>query len=330
MPAKMAFVTGGTGFIGLNLIELLTASGWDVIALRRPTSKLSQLEKYPVRLVEGQIEDANSLRRVMPEDLDAVFHVAGDTSMWASHKNRQWRTNVEGTRNMVMVALAKRSKKFVHTSTSGVYGFPANIFDETAPKLGKGNFNYQHSKAAAEEEVLNAVGQGLDAVILNPANVVGRYDWNSWSRFIQRAANRQLLLIPPGSACFCDVDAVARAHVMAVHAGRTGENYLLGGPQASYREIVEVTGTLLGRPIDRRTGNALGLRFVAEALGRLSVLTRREPIITPETAAFLSANIRCRSDKAMRELDYQPQPLEVMLKSCIDWMRAENLLGRAA
>ncbi len=78
--------------------------------LHRPNSKLAQLQRYPVRLVEGEIEDAHSLDRVMAKDLDAVFHVAGDTSMWAAHRQRQWRTNVDGTRNMVMTALAKGSK----------------------------------------------------------------------------------------------------------------------------------------------------------------------------------------------------------------------------
>ena len=153
MPNKTAFVTGGTGFIGLNLVEHLTQSGWDVVALHRPKSRLMYLQKYPVRLVEGAIEDAASLDRAMPEDVDAVFHVAGDVSLWSGHKQRQWRTNVEGTRNMVATALAKRSRKFVHTSSTAVYGIPAEQFDETSPKLGKDSFNYQHSKAVAEEEV---------------------------------------------------------------------------------------------------------------------------------------------------------------------------------
>ena len=330
MSNKTAFVTGGTGFIGLNLVEHLTQSGWDVTALHRPDSRLTQLQKYPVRLVEGAIEDASSLERAMPEDLDAVFHVAGDTSQWSGHKQRQWRTNVEGTHNMVATALAKRSKKFIHTSSSGVYGIPTEPFDETAPKLGKGSFNYQHSKATAEEEVSKGIAQGLDAVLLNPANVIGRYDWSSWSQFIRRAANRQLLLIPPGSACYCDVGAVVRAHLAATEKGRTGHNYLLGGPQASYAEIVQMVGKLLGQPTNTWVGRPFGLRFAGRALDWLSLVTANEPMISPESAAFLSANIICRSDKAIRELDYRPTSIETMFKECIDWMIAEDLVGPRA
>ena len=251
MPNKTAFVTGGTGFIGLNLVEHLTQSGWDVVALHRPKSRLMYLQKYPVRLVEGAIEDAASLDRAMPEDVDAVFHVAGDVSLWSGHKQRQWRTNVEGTRNMVATALAKRSRKFVHTSSTAVYGIPAEQFDETSPKLGKDSFNYQHSKAVAEEEVANGVTQGLDAVFLNPANVIGRYDWGTWSRFIRLAANGQLLRIPPGRACYADVGAVVRAHHAAAEKGRTGHNYILGGSEASYRRD-RADGGQIARPTDHQ------------------------------------------------------------------------------
>jgi nucleoside-diphosphate-sugar epimerase len=330
MPNRTAFVTGGTGFIGLNLVEHLTQSGWDVVALHRPNSKLTYLQKYPVRLVEGAIEDAKSLDRALPEYIDAVFHVAGDVSLWSGHKERQWRTNVEGTRNMVRAALAKHSKKFVHTSSTSVYGMQAGIFDETAPKLGRNSLNYQRSKAAAEDEVAQAIAQGLDAVLLNPANVIGRYDWSTWSQFIRLAANRQLFRIPPGRACYADVGAVVRAHVAAVEKGRTGENYILGGTEASYAEIVQIVGRLLGQPTNTAVGRAAVLRLAGRVLERISAITGKEPIISEESAAMVTANIVCRSDKAMRELDYRPAPVEAMLKDCIDWMVAVNLISPRA
>ncbi len=170
----------------------------------------------------------------------------------------------------------------------------------------------------------------MDAVLLNPANVVGRYDWGSWSRFIRQAANRELLLIPPGSACFCDVGAVVRAHVNAVEKGRTGHNYLLGGPRASYAEIVQVVGKLLGQPTNTRVGRPAALRLAGRTLDWVSLATRREPMISSELAAFLTGNIICRSDKAMRELDYRPASIEAMFKDCLEWMIAENLIGPLA
>jgi dihydroflavonol-4-reductase len=328
MPNKTAFVTGGTGFIGLNLVEHLSRSGWDVIALHRPNSRLTQLQKYPVRLVQGEIEDAASLERAVPEDLDAVFHVAGDVSLWSGHRERQWRTNVEGTRNMVSTALAKRARKFIHTSTVSVYGMQTEPFDETATKLGRDSFNYQRSKTAAEDEVAKGIERGLDAVFLNPANVIGPHDWSTWSRFIRLAANRQLFRIPPGRACYADVGAVVRAHVAAVEKGRTGHNYLLGGPDASYAEIVRIVCELLGTPPNTAVGRPLVLSLAGRVSELMSRITGKEPRISEESAAMVSASIICRSDKAIRELGYQVAPVETMLRDCIDWMIAENLISQ--
>jgi len=330
VPNKTAFVTGGTGFIGLNLVEHLTQSGWDVVALHRPSSRLMHLRKFPVRLAEGSVEDRASLDRAMPADVDVVFHVAGDLSQWSGHRNRQWRTNVEGTRNMVETALAKRSRKFVHTSSVSAYGFQPEPFDEMAPKLGIGSFSYQHSKAMAEEEVLKGVDQGLDAVILNPTNVIGRYDWGTWSRFIRLAANGRLFRIPPGSACYCDVGAVVRAHVAAAERGRTGHNYLLGGDVASYANVVRIVGDTVGRRCTARVGRPIVLRIAGRVSEWASMVTGKEPMISPESAAMLNAHVVCRSDKAERELDYRPVSVEAMLKECIDWMIEQKLLRPAA
>jgi dihydroflavonol-4-reductase len=324
---KTAFVTGATGFVGLNLVEYLTGSGWQVTALHRKTSNLTRLERYPVRLAEGSIEDLSSLEKAMPNDIDAVFHVAADTSMWPGNREAQWQTNVVGTRNVARVALAKRSKKFIQTSTSGVFGLPESAFDETSKKLGKGNFDYQNSKTAAEEELDKVVRDGLDATILNPANIIGQYDWSSWSTFIRKAARQELPFIPAGKACFCDVGSVVRAHVAAVENGRKGENYLLGGEIASYYDVVQMVGSLLGRVTNKRVGKPWMFSLAGRGLDRVSILTKKEPIITAETAAFLNASIICRYDKASRELGYHPIPLKAMLKECIDWMISEKLIS---
>jgi dihydroflavonol-4-reductase len=328
MQAKKALVTGGTGFLGLNLIEHLTELGWETTVLHRAKSNVSYVSKYPVRLVQGSIEDAHSLQNAVPANLDAIFHVAADTSMWPGNLERQWRTNVIGTRNMLEIALMKGTRKFVHTSTSGVYGLAREPFDESAPKLGKGSFNYQHSKTVAEEEVQHAVGRELDAVIINPANIIGRYDWHSWTTFIRKVAQREMPLVPKGSACFCDAGSVSRAHVAAVDKGRTGENYLLGGEQASYADLVRLTCELLGIPLRSRNCASPVFRMAGRTLDRLSTLTKKEPILTAETAALLTSHIICRSDKSERELGYHPTSLRAMLKDCLDWMIGEGIITR--
>jgi dihydroflavonol-4-reductase len=154
MTVSHAFVTGGAGFLGLNLIEQLMAAGWQVTAVHRATSDLSEITRFPVHLVEGDVTDPGSLRRAMPQAVDAVFHMAADTSVWSRHDNRQTRTNVDGTRNMVEAALAAGARRFVHASTWNVYGLEQGEIRETSPQLGAtSRINYNRTKFLAEEEV---------------------------------------------------------------------------------------------------------------------------------------------------------------------------------
>ena len=324
---KTAFVTGGTGFLGLNLIQQLTEQGWNVTALHRASSNLTYLKRFPVTLVIGEIEDAASLEQAMPEGLDAVFHVAGDVSFWSGHRARQLRTNVAGTRNMVEVANRKGVKRFMHTSTIAVYGQQPGVFDETAPHSGKGSWvGYLHTKALAEEEVRTAIATGLDAVILNPANIVGPYDLANWSRLFRLVADNKLPGIPPGRAPFCHVSEVAKAHLAAFKRGRTGENYILGGTDATYLEAFAIVGQLLDHRVPKKPIPALVLQLFGRASDWGSHFTHKEPDMTPELAVLLSSTLLCRSDKAMRELGYQAVPLRTMFEDCYRWMMAEKLI----
>jgi dihydroflavonol-4-reductase len=324
---KTAFVTGATGFFGLNLIAQLTRVGWDVVALHRASSDLTYLRRFPVRLVEGGVEDLGSLGQAMPERVDVVFHLAADVTFWSRHKARQTRTNVDGTRNVVAACRTRRARKLVHTSTTAVYGFATAPFDETAPHKGRDSwFHYMHTKALGEEEVRRGIAAGLDAVILNPANIIGPYDRHNWARLIRLAADGKLPRVPPGRGSFGHVVEVTRAHVTAAARGRTGENYILGGTDASYQDAVRIIGELVQRHVDTRVVPAGVVRVAAAVVGSLSHVTGREPLITPEGAAFLSADLTCRSDKAIRELGYRVVPLRTMLEDSYRWLVAEGLV----
>jgi dihydroflavonol-4-reductase len=183
-----------------------------------------------------------------------------------------------------------------------------------------------HSKTLAEDEVRAGIARGLDASIMNPTHVIGRYDKNNWARLILLAAEGKLRGIPPGGGSFCHGTEVARAHISAVTRGRTGENYLLGGADASFPEVVALVSELIGRRIDCGTVPAPVLLAAGRTFDFISRFTGKEPIITRESAALLTAKESVRSNKAICELGYRAVPLREMLQDCCDWLVAEKLL----
>jgi nucleoside-diphosphate-sugar epimerase len=325
--ARTAFVTGATGFVGLNLIEELLAQGWRVLALHRADTDLQYLRRLPAARAVGDVTNAPSVRRAMPQGVDAVFHVAGDTGLWSRRNAEQDRVNIDGTRNVVGAALEKRARRFVHTSSISAYGLQHGRIDEHAAQLGSVSpVNYQRSKFLAEEAVRAGLARGLDAVILNPAGIIGRYDTRNYARIVALVAVGALPGVPPGALSFCHAREVARAHVAAAERGRRGENYILGGADASFLELVREICAALGRPAPRRATPAWVLRATA-ALGALrSLLDGQPPALTPEAARMVSRQVSCDSSKAVRELDFRPVPLAEMVGDCVRWMTAEGLL----
>lgn len=321
-----AFVTGGTGFLGLNLIEQLVAQEWQVTALHRPTSDLRQIGRFPARLVEGDLLDLDSLRRAMPNNVDTVFHVAADISMWSGHALRQRRVNVDGTRNMVEAALAVGARRFVHTSTQNTYGLGQGDLHEELPQLGARGGNYDRTKLEAEEVVRDGIRRGLDAVIVNPAHIVGRYDRHGWARVIVMLHRHRLPGAPPGAGTFCHAEEVAKAHIAAAGRGRSGRNYLTSGADATFLELFRVIGEIGGRPAPTRTLPAWTFRLAARAGALRGALTGREPDITPDGVAIALACSRVTSRRAEEELGYRPVPLRVMVEDSYRWLDAEGLL----
>ncbi len=328
MTGKTAFVTGGTGFVGLNLIKRLTEAGWRVTALHRASSDLKYLRQFPVVLVEGSITDLESLRRAMPEGVDAVFHVAGNLNFWSRRNAEQTRDNVDGTRNMVTAALEKKARRFVHTSSISAYGMVDGTITEEAEQLGRVSWvNYQRSKYLGEAEVRKGVEKGLDAVILNPASIVGAYDRTGWARAIRLVAADKLPGVPPGIASFCHVAEVAKAHIAAAERGGTGENYLLGGVDAPFLELIQIAAKIAGKKVPDKASPAWLLRIVGRVGHWLSFLTGKPPTLTPETVGLVTRRLVCDCSKAERELGYKAVPLNVMVEESYNWLEAEGLLS---
>jgi nucleoside-diphosphate-sugar epimerase len=320
-------VTGATGCLGIHLVSELLAAGWRVVAMHRATSRLDELASLPAERVVGDVTDLGSIVRAMPPGVDAVFNVAGDKTLWARNDRRKRRVHVEGTRNVVEAALERRARRLLQTSSAGALGGPLGSVTEDSPSMAASSrVATFRTKWEGEQEVRRGLERGLDAVILNPAIFTGPHDRHSWSRLFPMVRDGKLPLAPPGRNSWAHVRDVARGHVAAARLGRSGENYILAGTDATWVEVLGIVGELVGRPGPRRTLPAWALRGLARVMDLASRFAGREPAITPEGADILASEAVFDCSKAMRELGYRPTPLREILEDCHRWMVAAGLL----
>lgn len=328
--SQHALVTGASGFVGANLVRQLLQQGWRVSILCRRSSQLDDLPVADIRICYGDLTDAASISKAMAAKPDCVFHAAADTSVWRGHRQRQWRVNVDGTRHVVQAAVEHQLAKLVYTSSFATWGFQPERFDETSPPDSNAQWiNYIRSKASARDIVLDAVARhGLNAILLCPGHILGPFDRHNWARLFILLAQQKLPGVPPGSGAFADVEEVAKAHVRAAMVGRMGEQYLLGGAEIGYLQLLQQAAGMLAVPPPQRTTPACLLKTAAWLLHWPGLITGREPRITPEGAAMVCAHMRCDSSKAMRELGYQITDVDRLLHKTLHWLDQQQLLQR--
>ncbi|MEJ2534799.1 MAG: SDR family oxidoreductase [Gammaproteobacteria bacterium] len=325
--SRLAFVTGASGFVGAHLCRQLLDQGWRVRVLLRPTSRRDDLAGLEIEPREGDVTDPASLAAALSGGADAVFHVAASTSIWSRERDLQTRINVDGTRHVIEAAVAAGVPRLVHTSSFAVWGFRHDLITEESPWVEEGGWiNYVRTKRRAEELVRAATGEGrLEAVICNPAHILGPGDRHNWSRMIRMVDTGKLPGVPPGGGAFADVREVARAHVAAFERGRNGASYLLGGEDTTFLEVIRMVGDILGKPVPRRASPAWLLRAAGRVQAAVAAVTGRAPDVTPEGAAMITRHLACDSSRAVDELGYRVTPVRALLEDTCAWMRREGL-----
>lgn len=324
---RSAFVTGSTGFVGLNLVERLCADGWDVTALHRVSSDLTYLKRFSPRLAVGEIVDRESLRDTIPAACDTVFHVAGNTSMWRPKNVEQARDNVDGTRNVVEACIARGVRRLVVTSSISAYGPVCGAVTEDTPSLAaSSSVNYQRTKWEAQEIARAAAARGLEVVVLQPGGVIGPYDLGTWSRLFLMVRDGRLRGVPPGGRTFAHVREVVAAHVAAADLGENGAQYLLGGENATMLDLVHEIGRVMDRPTPSRETPLVLVRVAAAVGDIVGRMTGREPAVTPDMAEAFGRTLTVTSAKARRDLGFRIVPLRTMVEDCHRWMVAEKRL----
>ena len=321
-----ALVTGATGFLGAHLCQQLLSEGWQVYALCRSQQKAKALDPS-IHIVIGDILNIESVSEKLPESMDAVFHTAASTSTWFKNNDMQTSTNIQGTRNMLDLAIKLSVKKYIHVSSVVVFGIHKELKNivESMPKSGENSFiNYLKTKTASEKMVLKT--ENLDSIIINPTHIIGPGDRNNWARLIKMIAANKLPSIPNGAGSFVDVRDVAAGIIQAYYQGKVGNNYLLGGTNMNFKEfITKVAAVLKVKPTNVQLPNFF-LMSLAHLKSLISRFTNKEPDITPESVSIISDLYACDSAKARVQLNYQTRDFTETLEETIWFLKTENII----
>jgi dihydroflavonol-4-reductase len=325
-----ALVTGATGFVGAAVARALLAEGWQVRALVRGGSDHRNIASLPVEQAVGDLTDAASLKPAL-EGCEAAFHVAADYRLWAPQPRELYRTNVDGTGNLLDAARRAGVRRIVYTSSVATVGIPADGrpgAEDSPAGLADMIGHYKRSKFLAEERAREAAGRGVAVVIVNPSTPIGPGDVKPTptGQIVLDAARGRTPAYVDTGLNIVHVDDVAAGHLLAYHRGRIGERYILGGEDMTLRQILTLIAQLAGRRPPRIRlphGAVLPVAYVAELYARL---TGRPTRVTVEGVRMARKRMFFSSAKAVHELGYRWRPPGEAFSDALRWFREQGYL----
>lgn len=325
--ATGALVTGATGCVGANVVAALLERGYEVRAMQRTTSSLDALSGLQPEMVVADLLDPASLVRAM-DGCALVFHVAAVSDYWRTSVERLYQVNVEGTRNVVAAARRAGVERLVYTSSVGALGLPepGQLLDEGSTfNLPARRFPYGHSKHLAEGAVRQAVGRGMDAVIVNPGGVMGARDVHYIGGSVLREVRRGLSWFAPGGGLnWVDAETVGLGHVLAAERGRAGERYLLGGENVSHRAAMETVVDVLGGRRPLLTLPRWSTELAAPLVDAFNAVWPGTPHFSGEQVRLSGVCIYCDAGKAERELGLPLTSFRTAVERAYAWYRARG------
>jgi len=326
-------VTGSTGLLGNNLIRELLSRGYDVTAMIEPGVKKGTLEGLRLNFVTGNILEQQNLEAAF-RGMDYVFHAAASTNLYPNRSARQREINITGTRNVTEAILHAGVKRLIYVGTANTFGYGSREKpgDENTPyNYARYGLDYMDSKREAHDVVIKAVKEkGLDAVICNPTFMFGPYDSKpSSGAMILAVYNRKVPGYTAGGKNYVCIKDVVKAMANAIQMGRTGESYILGHVNLSFKEIFEKIAAVSGV---RAPSIALP-KFITKAYGRLGSLkagiTGKAPTVSYPMALMSCDKHYYTAQKAVRELQLPQSPIEEGIEDALRWFKesAPHLLA---
>lgn len=318
---KKILVTGGTGFLGSYILKALIEKGYQVRALCRSNKRPFYIPPAildKVEWVEGDVLDVVSLDDAM-KGIDAIIHAAAVVSFQRSDRQLMQSVNVEGTANVVNLALENNVTRLVHVSSVAALGRSeqgGEVNEEKKWEENKLTTHYARSKFKAELEVWRGMAEGLDAVIMNPSTILGYGDWHQSSCAIFRNIYKGFKWYSPGINGFVDVEDTARAALLLLESNISGERFIINGDNWPFKQLMFTIADRFGvkRPARLATPLLTGIAWRLEAFK--SFFTRQKPLLTRESARVAHSFTRFSNLKLLQALPgFTFTPLEQSIEN---------------
>ncbi|MEI8059744.1 MAG: NAD-dependent epimerase/dehydratase family protein, partial [Ferruginibacter sp.] len=291
-------VTGGAGLLGKELITQLLAQGKKVRAIYNKTP-LPQFSSINLQQFQCNILDVVGLEEAM-EGIEQVYHCAAIVTFNPKRKHEMFKVNIEGTANIVNASLEAGVQKMVHVSSVAALGRirENTMIDETMNWTEEtSNSNYGQSKYLAEMEVWRGIGEGLNAVMVNPTIILGAGDWNSSSSKIFQSAYNEFPWYTEGTTGFVDVKDVAKAMIELMESDITAQRFIISAENSTYHEVFNLIANAFGKKPPHKKVSP----FIAKMVWRIEAIkswfTKQDPLLTKETAKTAMAKVNFDNSK---------------------------------
>ena len=334
----MIFVTGGTGLVGSHVLLKLAQQSKEFKALKRESSSLDVCKRIfsyynsddlfvKINWVNGDVNDIPSLEEGM-KDCNFLIHCAGIVSFSPSDIKLLQKVNIEGTQNIMNVALVSGIKKVGFISSIAALGRNSTfglVDEECYFQATKKDSNYAHSKYFSEQEVWRASAEGLDVVIVNPSVILGPGDWTRGSSKIFQRIFNGLIFYTEGSTGYVDVSDVAESIIQLLFSDIKNERFIVSGANLKYRDCFDRIAVALGK----QKATIKVTPFLKEIAWRFQairyLITGIAPLITKETANSSMIRHSFSNAKIEKKIGFKFTDIDITIKKYANWFISDHL-----
>jgi len=316
------FVTGGNGFVGQAILKRLSldAEPRSIRALARNRTNGETVRALGAEPVMGDVLDLASLASGM-EGCDIVYHVAGVNAFCLRDPAPMFRTNIDGSVNVIKAAAGTGVSRVVYTSSAASLGEEeGTIGNEDSRHRGWYLSDYERSKHEAELAVLKTAAKlDVDVVVVNPSSVQGPGRTTGSARLFLEYLNGRRRTMVDTVLSIVDVDDCAEGHVLAERAGRSGERYVLNGASVPVAEALALLDDITGLTTKPRFLPSWVASPGGVLVGRVAGFRGRDAPLCSELVRTLLHGHRYDGSRATKVLGLEYRPLSHTLQRTVDW-----------